>query len=476
MRFNMAVTAVEGLPSGPPPLPPTPLAVRHSASLARPFRQLVCFLSKFEIRVADERARQQRSAEWPLHFVIALANWRMLAVQSSDGSMFSAFELASMTVDDRSAEERPHGNLTRRMLHGDSTLRYVRFVDGDALSFVTLRDAQLVVVAGRLTQLHASLRPKLTELLAGWGVWAAAMAGQQQEQQRQVHAGGDTGGGDNEAAAERAAAQHAAFSSATQRFCVAVESPELHLVDETDERASALRSTATFFVRYDYAQTDPVERLFRHHFDCALRNAAMSRCALAVDRDTHTDVVKPFDVSAALDSQRELGTLVRVNVSLLEVMLSYRDVKLLAGTATRFYASASALAPAAAAAPAAASVVAEQDLQLELGGASVILVNDCADANDPLLAIALERAMLVAQNWSHVSSALAFASLRIAIDNYDVDTQQWASLVEPWSVQIKWQRRRLSAEQQRHQALEHEHLRASPSSSKAKRRRPGALQ
>jgi hypothetical protein len=412
MARNMAVVSTEALPSGavagvPPRVPMT-----------RASRQVVCFVSKFQIDLLDDSAAL---------FSITLAHWRMLTVLELNGTAFSTFELEAIAIEDRDVAALKHAELTRRLLgatdvafraaerSGDAapgdaascnlSLQFVRFRDGEVTALGLLDSARFVVVAGRVEALLAALLPKTQLLLAAYGKWAA--------------------GG--------AAAVAAPGAVALQRYVLDVRSPNVYVVHDRDERCAALRLTATWFGSIDFRGAD-------YRFAWRVRDASVSRCSLLDANAAHASVVAPFGYRLTWSSQRVDGLRVTAKFEQVSAMFSYRDLKLLYATAQRFRSRRDEAAPAALPAP-----PAMQDVSVELAGASIMLVNDCADANDPLLLILVDNTSMMAQNWAG-DDALAFVALRVALDNYDVHSQEWMSLLEPYAVQLKWQRKLERAE------------------------------
>ena len=69
-----------------------------------------------------------------------------------------------------------------------------------------------------------------------------------------------------------------------QRYCTALHAPTVHLVDERSAQCAALRGTARWFVRYEWAHDEHEAAVWR--LDYAVHNLSVFRCAMASLVDT----------------------------------------------------------------------------------------------------------------------------------------------------------------------------------------------
>jgi hypothetical protein len=212
-------------------------------------------------------------------------------------------------------------------------VQWVRMPNSDVTTSVALRGARFVLASGRVTALYVDTWPKLRQLLDAYFCWANAAAGIAQQQPTRF-----------------SLTQRAPL----QRYCVALLTPTLHLVDERSPLCAALRGSAECFVRYDWTTSiDGDVWRVDYQFD----RLTLSRCAMAVgDADIpyprhcvltitliscclvllhSTAVVAPFGSIGSFSSSHGIVD-ASAAFDRIATMISYRDMKLIHQTISRY--------------------------------------------------------------------------------------------------------------------------------------------
>lgn len=114
------------------------------------------------------------------------------------------------------------------------------------------------------------------------------------------------------------------------RYCVAINSPSLYLIDESDAQCQSVRFRADWFLRTSFEATvqrlpDSSEKveIEQRRGDFDVSHVAVDRTSL-VDSDTSFDVVLPFGVKGHGKQSPNDGLKASLAVDKLATMLSYR--------------------------------------------------------------------------------------------------------------------------------------------------------